>query len=269
MNIEIIYSDDYDASFKLKKSSGPIANALRRTMMSHIPILAIDSIETIENTSILTNDQIILRLIYIPIVSESVDKFNHHLECDCDKECEKCSVHFSINVSNPSDSNIVKTVYSSDIQIDDINANGVQVYHSSDKYFIPITKLAQGQKLFVSGYIKKGIGKDHSKWSPVCTSSYTFVPKVDIKNRSELSELDVKKLVGLCPTKVFKSKANDIEDLQIDSNKCVACNECVYAFPKNATLDFIQDEIIFSVETTGSLKANTVIQNAIEILKTL
>jgi DNA-directed RNA polymerase alpha subunit len=269
MNIEIIYSDDYDCSFKLKKSSGPIANAIRRTMMSHIPILAIDSIENIENTSILTNDQIILRLIYIPIVSENVDKFNHHLECDCDKECEKCSIRFSINISNPSDSKVVKTVYSSDIQIDDTNMNGVKVYHSSDKYFIPITRLAPGQKLVVSGYIKKGIGKDHSKWSPVCTSTYTFVPRVEIKNKSELSSEDVKKLVGVCPTKVFKSKTGDIEDLMIDNSKCVVCNECVYTFPKNVSVDFQQDEIIFSVETTGSLKANTVIQNAIEILKTL
>ena len=53
---------------------------------------------------------------------------------------------------------------------------------------------------------EKGIGKTHSKWSPVCTAYYRLLP--DIKFKETIKGDDAKELKKLCPMGVF-----DIEDI--------------------------------------------------------
>lgn len=53
---------------------------------------------------------------------------------------------------------------------------------------------------------EKGIGKTHSKWSPVCTAYYRLLP--DIKFKETIKGEDAKELKKLCPMGVF-----DIEDI--------------------------------------------------------
>ncbi len=268
MNINLLKSTDYECEFLLSESSGPIANALRKTMMNNIPVFAIDKIEEIKNSSVLTNEQIIQRLNYIPIVSSVVDKFEIYNECKCDKECEKCSIPFSINVSNNGKKNI--TVYADEIKIEN---SEVKVYKENPKYSIPITKLAPNQTLIVKGLIKKGKGKQHSKYNPVGTAYYKFMPVVKIKDEKEMSKENKNKLVKVCPVNVFslnsKNKVSDIEDLMIDSSKCTMCNECVYQFPQNAEIGYSTDTILFYVESVGSLKVNKIVNDSIEYLKNI
>lgn len=287
MNISILSSSDYECEFLLKDSSGPIANALRKVMMNEIPVLAIDKIEEIKNTSVLTNEQIIQRLYLIPIVSSSemAEKLELHDKCKCDKDCEKCSIPFSISVENNTNKN--KTVYADDIIMSSLNS-GIKVFKQG-QYSIPITKLAPSQKFIVKGYIKKGLGKQHAKWIPTGTAFYKFMPVVKINNGSELSNEDKEKLISICPTKVFSSSSKslknsknkkstssnlvDIEDISsnilIDSTKCTLCNECVYQFPKNAEVGYTSDEIVFSVESVGSLRVDKIINDSLEFLKNI
>ncbi len=267
MNISIVSSSDYECEFTLKNSSGPIANALRKTMMNHVPMLAIDKIVSIENTSVLPNEQLIQRLYFIPMISTNVDNYEMFNECKCDKDCDKCSISFSIDVKNTTKSNI--TVYSDDIIVD---SSIVKPFKES-KYGIPITKLSPGQVFIVKGFIKKGTGKFHSKWSPVGTTFYKFLPVVNIKNKSEMTLEDKKKLVQVCPVNVFSlkkgKKSNDIEDILIDVEKCTMCNECVYQFPNQLEIGYSTETIFFTVESIGSLKVDVIINNALEFLKTV
>lgn len=55
-------------------------------------------------------------------------------------------------------------------------------------------------------HCRKGIGKDHAKFSPVATASYRLLPVVSLKEEVTGEEAD--ELVGKCPLNVF-----DIEDL--------------------------------------------------------
>lgn len=55
-------------------------------------------------------------------------------------------------------------------------------------------------------HCRKGIGKDHAKFSPVATASYRLLPAVSLKGEVTGEEAD--ELVGKCPLNVF-----DIEDL--------------------------------------------------------
>jgi hypothetical protein len=45
---------------------------------------------------------------------------------------------------------------------------------------ILLAKLKPGQRIKVEGWCRKGVGKDHAKFSPVCTASYRLLPRIDI-----------------------------------------------------------------------------------------
>lgn len=59
---------------------------------------------------------------------------------------------------------------------------------------------------FLQMHCRKGIGKDHAKFSPVATASYRLLPVITLKEEVEGEEAD--DLVAKCPLGVF-----DIEDL--------------------------------------------------------
>lgn len=55
-------------------------------------------------------------------------------------------------------------------------------------------------------HCRKGIGKDHAKFSPVATASYRLLPVVSLKE--EIVDEEAEELESLCPVNVF-----DVEDL--------------------------------------------------------
>lgn len=257
LQIKLLSSSEYECDFMLEQCTPALANILRRTLMNGVPTFAIDTIDKIENTSVIIDEQIIQRLSYIPIVSTIVDQYVIYNECTCDKDCDKCSIPFEINVTNTTPTSI--EVSSSDITIQHPE---VRVFFEN-KYSIPITKLTPGQKCIIRGKIKKGIGKQHSKWSPVGTASYKFLPQFSFK-RSLTSE-EKTKLVNVCPMNVFK-KVGDIEDLHITVEKCTVCNECVNEFPDVVVMQFKTDSAVFKVESVGQLEVDQVIKRALSVI---
>jgi len=93
---------------------------------------------------------------------------------------------------------------------------------------ILIAKMRPGQEIEMEMTCEKGIGKDHAKWSPVCTAWYRLLP--DIRFNEEVTDEDAKRLKKLCPMGVF-----DIEDIGNGSckavvknvRKCTTCRECI------------------------------------------
>merc|ERR1711865_183662 len=69
-----------------------------------------------------------------------------------------------------------------------------------------ITQLRSGQEIEAICHCEKGIGKEHAKWSPVCTAYYRLMP--DIELTKPIVGEEAEKLKSACPMGVF-----DIEDM--------------------------------------------------------
>ena len=143
-SIEILGNDAKKISVKLKGIPLQHANALRRICLNGVPIFAIDTVDVIENSSVLADEGIAHRLGMIPLHSD-LSKFD-------ESDSRVTLVLDSGKVET------TKTITTAElISQDDI------VKPISDK--IPIVQLAPGQQLKIESYAKIGRGTDHAKWN--------------------------------------------------------------------------------------------------------
>ena len=143
--IQVLTSDEKKISIKLKGVTLQYANALRRICLNGVPIYAIDTVDIIENSSVLADEGITHRLGLIP------------LKTDLSRSDESDS-RIMLTLDSGDDTETGRTVTSAELSSDD-----KVVRPSSDK--IPIVHLAPGQRLKVEAYAKLGKGTEHAKWN--------------------------------------------------------------------------------------------------------
>jgi len=155
-SLEIVSKDEHKMSIKLKGIPLQYANALRRLCLNGIPIFAIDTIDIIENSSVLPDEGLAHRLGLVPIKTD-LTRFNEPAKCDCQSEvgCSNCKVML---VLDSGESDVTKTIFTDELTSEDDSVKPV-----SDK--IPIVQLAPGQRLKIECYARLGRGREHAKWN--------------------------------------------------------------------------------------------------------
>jgi len=143
--IEVLTSDEKKISIKLKGVTLQYANALRRICLNGVPIYAIDTVDMIENSSVLAGEGITHRLGLIP------------LKTDLSRSDESDS-RIMLTLDSGDDTETGRIVTSAELSSDD-----TVVKPSSDQ--IPIIHLAPGQKLKFEAYARLGRGTEHAKWN--------------------------------------------------------------------------------------------------------
>lgn len=143
-------------SVKLKGIPLQYANALRRICLNGVPVFAIDTVDIIENSSVLADEGISHRLGMIPLKTDSA-RFVEHSKCKCNSEsgCSNCRVMLMIDSG---DSESTRTITSNELTSED-----EFVKPTSDK--IPIVVIAPGQRLKIEAYARLGRGTEHAKWN--------------------------------------------------------------------------------------------------------
>ena len=157
-SIQILTSNDKKISVKLKGISLDYANALRRICLNGVPIFAIDTVDVLENSSVLPDEGIAHRLGMIPLKTElnGIDESNHRIALVLD----------SGNTEN------VKIVTSAELESKD------EVVKPVSKQ-IPIVHLAPGQRIKLEAYARLGRGTEHAKWNSANISTLTSTDKKD------------------------------------------------------------------------------------------
>ena len=182
--IQVLTSDEKKISIKLKGVTLQYANALRRICLNGVPIYAIDTVDIIENSSVLADEGITHRLGLIP------------LKTDLSRSDESDS-RIMLTLDSGDDTETGRTVTSAELSSDD-----KVVKPSSDK--IPIVHLAPGQRLKGEAYAKLGKGTEHAKWN-----SSNIAVLLDTKKEDE-HILTVETTGALKPGEIIRGGINEL-----------------------------------------------------------
>ena len=167
-SLDVISKDSEKISIKLKGIPLQYANALRRVCLNGVTVFAIDTVDIIENTSVLPDEGLAHRLGLIPLKTD-LSRFNEPSKCDCQSEsgCSNCKI---LLVLDSGKSEETRTVLSNELSSEDETVKPV-----SEK--IPIIQLAPGQKIKLECYARLGRGTEHAKWNSSNISTLTDTNK--------------------------------------------------------------------------------------------
>ncbi|RZC66936.1 hypothetical protein C5167_010631 [Papaver somniferum] len=274
--------DEY-LKFELRETDVSVANALRRIMIAEVPTIAIELVEIEVNSTVLNDEFLAHRLGLIPLTSDKAMGMRFSRDCDAcdgDGQCEYCSVEFHLSVRCDQDQTLdvtsadLLTADPNVIPVDVANAARSTSFDSAENKGIIIVKLRRGQELRLRAIARKGIGKDHAKWSPTATVTFMYEPDIHI-NEDMMATLTLEEKqswVESSPTKVFDIDPNTQQVIVVDPEAYTYDDEVIKkaeAMGKPGLVEITgrEDSFIFTVESTGAVKASQIVLNAIEVLK--
>jgi len=246
LKTEIITKDENLLTFILEDIDVSFANAVRRTIVSEVPALAIEDVTIIENTSSVYDEIIAHRLGLIPIKTD-LEMFNFREECKCKGEgCSRCTLKLSLSKEGPC------MVYSHDLKSEDLKLKPIKG--------IPIVKLGKGQKLTLEADAILGIGKAHAKWQPA-VAAYKYYPIIEISDKCDLCG----ECIQACPRNILEISKRKLT--VTNEKECILCNSCVEACDLGAiNVRGNERKFIFKIETTGALKPKEIFDKSCDIL---
>lgn len=261
MDMEILEMAETRCRFILRNSTPAKANALRRTMLSDIPKMAIDSVDfhlgpidvdgtEFESITPLFDEIIAHRLGMVPVPTRPDGfEFNYKDECTCGGEgCPNCTVMYSLNMHGPC------TVYSGDLM-----PLGSEAFKPCDTK-IPIVELADRQSVLIYAHAFKGTARKHVKWQVANGVGYKYLPEITVGDIREPEAV-----VASCPKKIFEIAGGQIRVKKDACLDCILCRACEDA--DSAVKVVAKDtDFVFKFETDGSLTAQQVIDEAVRIL---
>lgn len=163
----------------------PLVNAFRRILISEVPTVAIEKVHVYNNTTLFQDEFLAHRLGLVPIkVDPRLLEWNIP-EVDESKKSLVFQLKVKCGNGMIGDTDFVcvdKNVQSKHIKWVPLPGQD-SVFHPDDlprpiHDDILVAKLSPGQELDLKLICVKGIGQDHTKFSPVATASYRFHPKI-------------------------------------------------------------------------------------------
>ena len=266
VKIEVLKESDERMQLLLSGTDRSLANALRRSLISDTPKMAIDSVrfqlgtkeqddETWETIGPLPDEMVAHRLAMVPVPTQH-DRFHFQHECpNCselvedDRGCLECQMIYSCVVFGTEEGRWVTA--------GDLKHLGDESLEIPAQYkSIPLTKLLKGQMIEFYATAVMGRGRNHVKWSPVCGVSFTPRKIGVIKNKTK-----AKILWGMNLSITAKDFDKDGRMLDIDKVATLSLElhhvgegtEASREFNDAIVLEDVPLEFILDFETDGSM----------------
>jgi DNA-directed RNA polymerase subunit D len=249
MNIEVKHLSDRECRLVIDGVHPYFVNALRRTLLSEVPKLAIHKVTFYDNTSALFDEIIAHRVGLLPVPT---DPSTLNMKGQVDAEGRPALlVRFTLTKEGPC------TVYSGDFEPED------KRYAIVDPK-IPIVELLKDQRLILEAEAILGDGTQHAKWQVCHAVGYKYYPTavVDAKKiKPEQAKLAVERtpagILGLEGGKLVILKPEEVN--RADEAEKI----CGDAFQ----IHYDDRKFVFRFETDGSLKAEDALMKALDLLK--
>ena len=279
VKIKILNETEEKIQVLISKTDRSFANALRRSLISDTPKMAIDSVtfqlgtkeqdeEIWETTGPLPDEMVAQRLAMIPIPTVH-DKFYFQDECpNCkdvveeERGCVECQMIYTCVVFGSEEGRWVTA--------GDMKYLGEGSLEIPDEYkSIPITKLLKGQMIEFYATAIMGRGREHTKWSPVCGVSF-HPRRIGVLNNKKKSKILWDMDLEINAKDLDKDgKLKDIDKVAVlthELNHVGEGTEASREFGDAVTLEEVSGEFILEFETDGSMGPRVAIMKAIEEL---
>ena len=244
--VQFVERGDRSAQFVIQPITPAFANGIRRAMIADVPTFSIDTVRFIENSSVMFDEQIGLRLGLVPLTTPPG-------EFEVGDE-----VTLSIDVEGP------ETAYSGDIVTSD------DMVQAADDN-IPIIQLKEGQRLEAEAEAVLDVGQEHAKHQGGVAVGYRHLQHVEVVDdlgefddgapqilRGVIEELEAEHAVtdgeqpangDLVPTEAFD-------------------NDLTNRYPgKELKVTDVDEAFVFDVETDGSYSADDLVVEAIRTIE--
>lgn len=231
-DVEFIEADDRAARFVVRGLTPALANGLRRAMIADVPTFSIDSVRFVENTSVMFDEMIALRLGLVPLTTP-LDDFEIG-----------DTVTVALDVEGPD------TAYSGDIESADA------LVEPADEN-VPIIELKEGQRLEFEADAVLDRGKEHAKHQGGVSVGFRHLQQVSVVDDiGEFDDQEPQILRGVIETEDGELVLTDEFD-----------NDLTNRYPgKELDIEDVPGAYVFHVETDGSFSVQELVLRAAEEL---
>ena len=232
MDVEFIEREERSARFLARGVSPSFVNGVRRAMIADVPTFSVDTVRVIENSSVMFDEQIGLRLGLVPLTTP-VGEFEVGDE-----------VTLSIDVEGPD------TAYSGDLVSSD------ELVQPAEEN-VPVIELKEDQRLELEADAVLDRGHEHAKHQGGVSVGYRHLQRVEVVGETGEFEDDESQIVRgvveddgeLVPTEAFD---HDLSE----------------RYPgKEVELHDVEDAFVFHVETDGSFAVEELVLAAVESIE--
>ncbi|KAN0091098.1 DNA-directed RNA polymerase, insert domain containing protein [Tylopilus felleus] len=197
-------------NFVLENVDLAFANSIRRVVIADIPTVAIDIVEIHSNTTVLPDEFIAHRLGMVPLNSANCDEnMRYTRDCTCLEGCKYCAIELRLDAScndnrtmEVTSNHLEYVEFSSNAGPADIITEGDELAKRGEAFGHPvgkndpsvppilICKIRKGQELHLRCVAKKGIAKEHAKWSPCSAVAFEYDPYNKLRHTTYWYEAD-------------------------------------------------------------------------------
>jgi DNA-directed RNA polymerase subunit D len=229
-DVEFIERDDRNARFLVRGATPAFANGIRRAMIADVPTFSIDTVRFVENSSVMFDEMIGLRLGLVPLTTP-LDDFEVGDE-----------VTLALDVEGPA------TAYSGDIESSD------ELVQPADDN-IPIIELKEQQRIELEADAVLDRGRDHAKHQGGVAVGYRHLQRVEVvDDAGEFDEQEPNILRGVIETEDGELVPTGEFDHDLTNR-----------YPgKEIEVHDVPDAFVFHVETDGSFSVEELVTRAVE-----
>jgi DNA-directed RNA polymerase subunit D len=232
-DVEFVEREDREARFLVRGVTPAFANGIRRAMVADVPTMAIDTVRFIENSSVMFDEQLALRLGLVPLTTPPEGEFG-----------EDESVTLSIDVEGPA------TAYSGDLVSSD------ELVRPADEN-VPIIDLKDDQRLEAEADAIVNRGKNHAKHQGGVAVGYRHLQRVNVvDDLPEFEEQEPQIVRG-----VIEEDGELVSTTEFD-------HDLSKRYPgKDVRLEDVPNAFVFHVETDGSFTVEELVTRAADTIE--
>lgn len=255
------------ASLELEGVSASQVNAIRRTLISDVPKLAIEDVEfhlgpirdeasgkDYDSSTSMFDEGVALRLGLLPIPTD-LSQFRRKAECTCEGAgCPHCQVMYSIDRKGPC------TVYAKDLV--PIADPSLAILEPE----VPIVRLGARQALLAYATAVVGTAREHAKWQVAHGVGVFPRPHVKIARKEGCSDTCLKRTAASCPVNILSFSGGKLS--VSDEVKCIDCGACEKSCEHGSIrIEPDEERFFLRFDTDGSLSAREALRFALKELK--